>query len=122
MYNSVAYGKHETGEIRHHQCVAVNIDGGLTASSTGSVIGSPVSSCYGRYFAKTINTIYVTEKYLLLYKHAQLTMQSTKNKFISRADRFERQTQINGGLLPALGFLERAREINHNRYSWNLKK
>ena len=42
--------------------------------------------------------------------------------FISRADRFELQTQINGCLLPALGFLERAREINHNRYSWNRKK
>ena len=43
-------------------------------------------------------------------------------EFISHADRFERQTQINGGLLPALGFLERPREINHNRYSWNRKK
>ena len=42
--------------------------------------------------------------------------------FISGADRFECQTQINDGLLPALGFLEREREINHNRYSWNRKK
>ena len=42
--------------------------------------------------------------------------------YISRADWFEHQTQIKGGLLPALGFLEILREINHNRYSWNRKK
>jgi len=37
--------------------------------------------------------------------------------FISRADQFERGTQIKGCFLPDLGFLERTREINHNRYS-----
>ena len=42
--------------------------------------------------------------------------------FISRADRFESETQINGCLLPASGFLKGAREINHNRYSWNRKQ
>ena len=42
--------------------------------------------------------------------------------FISRADRFESETQIKCCLLPALGFLERARKINHNRYSRNRKK
>ena len=42
--------------------------------------------------------------------------------FISRADRFESETQIKGCLLPALGFLEGACEVNHNRYSWNRKK
>ena len=41
--------------------------------------------------------------------------------FISRAGRFVSQTQIKGCLLPALGFLEQAREMNRNRYSWNHK-
>ena len=36
---------------------------------------------------------------------------------ISRADRFESETQIKGSLLRALGFLEHACEINHTRYS-----
>ena len=35
--------------------------------------------------------------------------------------RFEHQTQIKGGLIPSLGFLERVREINHN-HSWNRNK
>ena len=34
---------------------------------------------------------------------------------ISRAHRFESETQIKGCLLPALGFLEGACEVNHNR-------
>ena len=43
------------------------------------------------------------------------------NYLVSRADRFESETQIKVYLLPALGFLEGGREINHNRYSWNRK-
>ena len=50
------------------------------------------------------------------------TWKIVRKNIISRADRFERQTQIKGSLLPALGFLERLCEINHNRYSWNRKK
>ena len=44
-----------------------------------------------------------------------------KHCFISRAHRFDGETQIKGCLLPALFFLERTREINHNRYSWSHK-
>ena len=36
--------------------------------------------------------------------------QVSKKTFISRADRFKSETQIKGCLLPALGFLEGARD------------
>ena len=49
-------------------------------------------------------------------------MSGADKSFISRADRFEREPQIKGCLLPTLGFFERTREINHNRHSWNHKK
>ena len=59
---------------------------------------------------------------VITYHIIALFAVSMQNIFISHTDWFESKTQIKGCLLPAFSFLEGAREINHNRYSWNRKK